>query len=199
MLDHNLQVAKTASAANLPTTTTPSAARLSAAAADATIEIPDVQSGADRTTPAAAAAAPPAAAGRKDAGSTPAGAAAAPAGECRCQNNSSDMESCQASAAGGSSSREGDGRCCGCTGRLCDNASSAEVRWLCDDTDVGVILSVVLTPISVCCGGWGVLNWRQLAAALCGDMQGSRADRILALVLLLLLHICCFRLIRNAA
>lgn len=112
-------------AANLPTTTTtPSAGSLAGAAADATIEIPDVQSGADRITPAAAAAA-----SSKGAGSTPAATPAAAAAEdCRCANNSSDVESCQASDAGGSSSRSGDCRCCGCTGRLCDKTSSAETQ-----------------------------------------------------------------------
>lgn len=97
--------------ANLPTASSTAAISTGGASIDAAIEIPDVQSGADRC------ATPSAATNSKGTVvlSTAAGAGAA-AGIC-CRP-STDVESCQTSDAGAST--EG----CRCCGRMCDSGSA---------------------------------------------------------------------------
>lgn len=116
-----LQDAKKGAAANLPTHS-PSTVSVGGSSADAAVEIPDVQSGADRSTGTGSAAA---AVGKDAHAGTVGPAAVAPAGAC-C-SASADIESCQQSDAAASTS--GECKCCGCAGRLCDNsADKSEVR-----------------------------------------------------------------------
>jgi hypothetical protein len=112
-----VQDARRNATANLPTASSTAAISTGGASIDAAIEIPDVQSGADRC------ATPSAATNSKGTVvlSTAAGAGAA-AGIC-CRP-STDVESCQTSDAGAST--EG----CRCCGRMCDSGSAekSEVR-----------------------------------------------------------------------